>query len=63
MRRDPKGPLRARGEASATAAGVGAPYEVPTAPEVVLDTERSSVDDTVEQLLEALSVRGVLPGS
>ena len=41
--------------------GVGAPYEVPTAAEVVLDTERSPVDDSVEELLQALTARGLLP--
>jgi bifunctional enzyme CysN/CysC len=61
MRRDPKGLYaRARRGEVPQLTGVGAPYEIPTAAEVVLDTERTSVDDSVGQLLEALRARGVL---
>ena len=56
--RDAKG-LYARARAGGIAGftGVSAPYEPPTAPEVTLDTERSSVDECVERLLGALEPR------
>ena len=63
MQRDPKGLYaRARRGEVPQLTGVGAPYEAPTAAEVVLDTERSVIEDSVEQLLQALTARGLLPG-
>jgi bifunctional enzyme CysN/CysC len=63
MRRDPKG-LYARAKRGEVPqlTGVGAPYEEPTAADLVLDTEHASLDETVEQLLEAMRARGVLRG-
>ena len=45
--------------------GVSAPYEVPLAPELSLDTARASLADCVELVLAELRSRGVLraPGS
>jgi len=45
--------------------GVSAPYEVPLAPELSLDTAHGSLDECVEQVLAELRSRGVLraPGS
>ena len=64
MQRDPKGLYaRARRGEVPQLTGIGAPYEAPTAAEVVLETERSPVGDSVEQLLQALTARGLLPGS
>jgi len=40
--------------------GVDAPYEAPTAPEVVLPTHEQSLDASVEQLLAVLAERGLL---
>ncbi|MEO7132900.1 MAG: adenylyl-sulfate kinase [Vicinamibacterales bacterium] len=64
MQRDPKGLYaRARRGEVPQLTGVGAPYEAPTAAEVVLDTERSPIDDSVEELLQALTARALLPRS
>lgn len=54
MQRDPKGLYaRARRGEVPQLTGVGAPYEVPTGAQVVLDTEHSPVGDSVEELLRA----------
>ena len=64
IERDPKGLYaRARRGEVPQLTGIGAPYEVPTSAEVVLNTDRSPVDDSVEHLLAALTARGLLPGS
>ena len=64
MQRDPKGLYaRARRGEVPQLTGLGAPYEAPTAAEVVLDTDRSPIDHCVEELLRALTVRGLLPGA
>jgi adenylylsulfate kinase len=61
MERDPKGLYaRARRGEVPQLTGVGAPYEEPTAAEVVLDTARSPIDGSVEELLQALTARGLL---
>lgn len=39
--------------------GVDAPYEIPTAPEVVVPTHEQSLEESVQQLLDALKVRGI----
>ncbi|MFL5384516.1 MAG: sulfate adenylyltransferase subunit CysN [Longimicrobiaceae bacterium] len=61
-RRDPKG-LYARAERGelANLTGVSAPYEPPEAPEMVLRTDRSSVDEAVDQVLARLRAEGLLP--
>jgi bifunctional enzyme CysN/CysC len=54
--RDPKGLYaRARTGALHGMTGVDAPYEPPDAPEVVLRSSASTVDDEVERVLNALA--------
>lgn len=55
VRRDPKG-LYARALAGTLPAftGIGAPYEAPESPDLVLDTQRDSVERCVELLVEHL---------
>jgi bifunctional enzyme CysN/CysC len=62
-RRDPKG-LYARADRGEVAnlTGVSAPYEAPEAPELVLRTDRVSVDEAVDQVLARLRAQGILPG-
>jgi bifunctional enzyme CysN/CysC len=57
--RDPKG-LYARARAGELdgLTGVGAPYEAPTQPDVVLRTCEEDIDAAVEQVLAALAARG-----
>jgi bifunctional enzyme CysN/CysC len=59
-RRDPKG-LYAKAEAGELAelTGVTAPYEAPEAPELLLRTDRETVDQAVERVLQALRAAGV----
>jgi adenylyl-sulfate kinase len=40
--------------------GVSDPYEAPTDPDVEVDTERETLDESVEHVLDALRERGVL---
>jgi adenylyl-sulfate kinase len=63
MQRDPKG-LYARAQAGEIAefTGVSAPYEVPLAPEIVVETDRHSVEACVEQIMIELTRRGVFAG-
>ena len=63
MQRDPKG-LYARAQAGEIAefTGVSAPYEEPLAPEIVVETDRHSVEACVEQILVDLTRRGVFVG-
>jgi bifunctional enzyme CysN/CysC len=59
--RDPKGLYaRARAGELQGLTGVGAPYEAPAQPDLVLHTCSESVQDEVERVLRALSVREVL---
>jgi bifunctional enzyme CysN/CysC len=59
--RDPKGLYaRARAGELKGLTGVGAPYEPPVRPDLVLRTCTESVQDEVERVLWALSVREVL---
>jgi len=59
--RDPKGLYRKarRGELK-NFTGIDAPYEVPAAPELHLQTARLSLDEAVEQLLARLQADGYL---
>jgi len=41
--------------------GISSPYEPPLKPEIVVDTEQDSVEDSVAQLLTSLEERGVIP--
>jgi bifunctional enzyme CysN/CysC len=59
--RDPKGLYaRARSGELAGMTGVGAPYEAPAAPDLVLGSFRETVDEEVERVLELLRVRGLI---
>jgi len=59
--RDPKG-LYAKARAGAIKhfTGIDSPYEPPDKPEVVLDTEALSIEESVDVLLEYLKQRGIL---
>ncbi|MBA3671228.1 MAG: adenylyl-sulfate kinase [Gemmatimonadaceae bacterium] len=41
--------------------GISDPYEAPTAPDLTIDTERESVEQGVEKLLQLIVAQGVLP--
>jgi bifunctional enzyme CysN/CysC len=60
-RRDPKG-LYARAERGEVAnlTGVSAPYEAPESPEMVLRTDRASVEEAVAEIVARLRVEGIL---
>jgi bifunctional enzyme CysN/CysC len=60
--RDPKGLYaRARAGELAGLTGVGAPYEAPAKPDLVLGAAGESVDAEVERVLELLAARGLAP--
>ncbi len=60
--RDPKGLYRrARKGEVEEFTGVTAPYEEPEAPEIVVETDRSSLEDCVSQILVFLEGQGVIP--
>ncbi len=40
--------------------GISAPYEAPERPEIVLDTNRQSVEESVEQVVRYLEEKGYL---
>lgn len=62
--RDPKGLYaRARSGELQGLTGVGAPYEAPVQPDLVLHTCSESVQDEVERVFKALSERGLVIGS
>jgi bifunctional enzyme CysN/CysC len=62
-RRDPKG-LYARARAGELngLTGVGAPYEAPVEPDLVLHTCAESVEAEVDRVLETLAARGLVAG-
>jgi bifunctional enzyme CysN/CysC len=63
-RRDPKGLYaKARAGVIQDFTGIDSPYESPERPELVLDSERDSVEVNVERLLNHLAERRVLRGS
>ncbi len=43
--------------------GVSDPYEPPTNPEVEVDTEHESLEESVEKVLDTLRQRGFLPAA
>jgi bifunctional enzyme CysN/CysC len=58
--RDPKGLYRrAAAGTVAQLTGVSAPYEAPLAADVVINTTRSAVEDSVAQLMDAIVARGL----
>lgn len=60
--RDPKGLYRkARAGEIPEFTGISAPYEEPTAPELVLNTAELDVDGCVEKVLALLASRGIIP--
>jgi bifunctional enzyme CysN/CysC len=62
--RDPKGLYaRARAGELAGLTGVGAPYEPPSEPDLVLVAGEETVGREVERVLELLVARGLLPGA
>jgi bifunctional enzyme CysN/CysC len=62
--RDPKGLYaRARAGELAGLTGVGAPYEPPAEPDLVLGAAEETVDREVERVLELLAGRGLLRGA
>jgi bifunctional enzyme CysN/CysC len=61
--RDPKGLYaRARAGELTGLTGVGAPYEEPSEPDLVLDTCVESVESEVGRVLEMLAAHGLMPG-
>jgi bifunctional enzyme CysN/CysC len=62
--RDPKGLYaRARAGELAGLTGVGAPYEAPSDPDLVLDACEGTIEGNVERVLATLAARGLIPGS
>ncbi|MCU7932391.1 MAG: adenylyl-sulfate kinase [Candidatus Thiodiazotropha sp. (ex Codakia rugifera)] len=43
--------------------GISSPYEAPEKPEIIIDTEHSTVEQCVDLLLESLENLGVIPNS
>jgi bifunctional enzyme CysN/CysC len=59
--RDPKGLYaRARSGELQGLTGLGAPYEAPTAPDVVLGAHGEAIETAVDRVLEVLAARGVI---
>jgi adenylylsulfate kinase len=59
--RDPKGLYKkARDGKISDMTGIGSPYEAPEDPELVLDTERSTADESVQQVLGFLRKNGYI---
>lgn len=53
---------RARAGEIADFTGISSPYEEPVNPEIVIDTDKLSLDESVEQLLPQLMHRNILQG-
>ncbi|MFJ7664292.1 adenylyl-sulfate kinase [Lysinibacillus sp. NPDC097162] len=59
--RDPKGLYKkARNAEIANFTGISAPYEEPEHPEFILDTERYSIEECIEQLTTFLTEKGYI---
>jgi adenylylsulfate kinase len=59
--RDPKGLYKKARDGTITdMTGIGSPYEPPEDPELVLDTERSTADESVQQVLGFLQKKGYI---
>jgi bifunctional enzyme CysN/CysC len=59
--RDPKGLYaRARAGELTGMTGVGAPYEAPTDPDLVLGSDGETVEEEVERVMELLAARGLI---
>ena len=60
-RRDPKGLYKkARNEEIKNFTGISAPYEAPVNPEIVVDSERYSIEECAEQLIQILVEKGFI---
>ncbi len=60
--RDPKGLYRKARKGEVTAfTGISAPYEEPEDPEIVLETDKCSLDECTSQILSFLEEQGVIP--
>lgn len=60
-KRDPKGLYKkARNAEISNFTGISAPYEEPANPEIILDTERYSIEECVEQLTDILTSKGYI---
>ena len=63
IRRDVKGLYRrARGGEIANFTGISDPYEPPLHPEVVVETDRERLDDSVKKILDVLAGKGCVHG-
>ncbi len=61
--RDPKGLYaRARSGELAGLTGVGAPYEKPAEPDLVLGSREETVEEEVARVMDLLAARGLIPG-
>jgi adenylylsulfate kinase len=64
IRRDVKGLYgKAMAGAISSFTGVSDPYEPPTNPDVEVNTERETLEESVEKVLDTLRQRGFLPGA
>lgn len=60
-KRDPKGQYKkARNGIIKNYTGISAPYEVPEAPELVIDTEKMSLEESVNAIMEFIGSKGFL---
>ena len=60
--RDVKGLYKkARAGTIANFTGISAPYEEPNNPEITIETQDRSINECVEELIESLEQRGVIP--
>lgn len=60
-KRDPKGLYKkARNAEIPNFTGISAPYEEPENPEIILDTERYSIEECAQQLTDILTAKGLI---
>jgi adenylylsulfate kinase len=60
-RRDPKGQYKkARAGIIKNYTGISAPYEEPAAPELVIDTGKTAIEDSLKQVIDYLCERGLI---
>ncbi|WP_068985301.1 MULTISPECIES: adenylyl-sulfate kinase [Lysinibacillus] len=60
-KRDPKGLYKkARNAEIPNFTGISAPYEEPANPEIMLDTERNSIEECVDRLTDILTSKGYI---
>jgi adenylylsulfate kinase-like enzyme len=62
MQRDPKGIYRkARGAKANNVPGLGAPYEPPENPDLVVHGDRENTDEAARRIVDVLTVKGFFP--